>query len=236
MGEIDCSGREIPPEQIDQTTFQRAGAGEQRSGRCAITGVRCRAGLGPKSAGLAHHAPRFDIAVDWGAPMNAAHLHLPRQHEAVLGIEDGDELWHQAQGWIAPGVDMTGSDSFTGQGKGGREVAAGAEIDLAVDAQLIESRIVPMRKAVAADPQGHAVREAQAGKNPADQVVAGASEGGLGDGCSHRDHSATGGRRRSPTLKPVTESPARLFLWRVPNSQDRHPNLGFTPLPCPASR
>lgn len=87
---------------------------EQRSGRCGIVGVPCRAGLCPKPAGLIHHAPRFGIAGDRGAPVNAAHLHLPRQHEAVRGIEDGDELWHQAQGCIAPGVDMSGSHSFAG--------------------------------------------------------------------------------------------------------------------------
>ena len=71
------------------------------------------------------------------------------------------------------------------------------------------------------------------GKNPADQVVAGATEGSLGNGCSHRDHSATGGRRLSPTLKPVTESPARLFLWRVPDHQDRHPPSGVHPPALP---
>ena len=72
-----------------------------------------------------------------------------------------------------------GRASNAGHDHGRREVTESAEIDLAVDVQLIERRIVPMGKAAAADPQGQAVREAQMGKNPADQVIAGATEGGL---------------------------------------------------------
>ena len=44
---------------------------------------------------------------------------------------------------------------------------------------------------------------------------------------------ATGGGRPSPTLKPVTESPTRLFLWRVPDRQHEHPQSGDQPPALP---
>lgn len=230
---IDCSGCKVAPERLNQSAFQRAGAGEERSSGRGIPDVGRPAGRGSKPAGFAHHAPRLGITVDRGAPADQACLHVTCQYQAVLGIEDGDELRCQTQGRIAARGDQTGSYNDASHDRGRREVTAGAKIDLALEAQVIERRIVPMREAASADPQGQAVREAQAGENSADQVVAGTTEGGLGDGCGHLDHSATGGRRHSPTLKPVTEPPAHLFLWRVPDREAMHPPLGDQPPALP---
>lgn len=118
---IDRNCRKVAPERIDQTAFQCTGAGEQRNGR-GIAGIRRGAGLGPKAAGFAHHAPPFGIAVDRGAPADAARLHITRQDEAVLSIEDGDEPKYEAQGRIAARGDQAGSDCSRDHSHCGREI------------------------------------------------------------------------------------------------------------------
>ena len=97
---IECSGCKVAPERVDQTTLQRAGAGEQRSSGRGIADVSRRAGRGSKPAGVCHHAPRLGIAVDRRAPADQACLHLTCQNEAMFGIEDGDELRGVDSGWV----------------------------------------------------------------------------------------------------------------------------------------
>ena len=92
-----------------------------------------------KPAGVGHHAPRFGIAVDRGAPMDQACLYVTCQHQAVLGIENGDELRRQTQGRIAACGDQTGSYCGASYNHGSREVTEGAEIDLALEAQMDEA-------------------------------------------------------------------------------------------------
>jgi hypothetical protein len=94
------------------------------------------------------------------------------QVEAVVGIEDRDELRQQPQIRVAIRRDQARRDGGGGSGHGGREVAEGAEIHFAFEAQLIERRVVPMRAALAADAQRQAGRKAQLGQGPANEDVA----------------------------------------------------------------
>ena len=100
-----------------------------------------------KPAGVGHHAPRLGIAVDRRAPADQACLHVTCQHQALLGIENGDELRRQMQGGIVACGDQTGSYCGASYDHCSREVTEGAEIDFALEAQLIERRIIPMRSA-----------------------------------------------------------------------------------------
>ena len=236
LGVIDHTLGEVAPERVDKTALQRAGTVEHRTGRGRIADIRRGAAFGPQSASLTDHALCLRVAVDRDAPADAAHLHFARKHEAMFRIEDGDALRHLTQVCIAASDNQARRDSGGGLGHGTREITASAEIDVALKAQMFECQIVPICEAPATDPQGQAGREAQMGEGFAEQNFTLRAEGGSGEREIHRDYSAKGGRRLSPTLKPVTNPPARLSLWRL-HDQNRAPAIwGITPLPCPAGR
>jgi hypothetical protein len=209
---IDGALRVIAPEGIDEATFLTASLGAQRFSPCGIASVFGGARLGPEAAGFADDLPGLGIGAYRIAPANPASLDDACQYEEAFGIEEGEKLRRQPQIRITIRSDVTRSDGRNDHRRGSREGAEGAQIDLALDLHLIQRRVIPMRQAEAVDAKRQAIREAEMGKRVADQDVARCAKGRLGDGCVHGDHSATGGRRLSPTLKAVTKPRTRLSL------------------------
>ncbi len=152
-------------------------AGKKRGG-VGIACLRRGAGLDPKRAGLAHHAPRLGVIADRIAPVDAAALHIASQDETLLRVENGDRARHKAQGRVVIRGDHVGGDGGAGQGHGSREILSTAKLDVPVEAQVFEIRMVPMRAAAATDSQGQAAREARMGERPANEGVARAEQGG----------------------------------------------------------
>jgi hypothetical protein len=212
QGLIDSALREIAPEWVDQATLLRARDGTQRFSPGGIPCVFGGARLVPKAAGFADDLPGLGIGAYRIAPANPARLDAACRYEASFGIEDGDELRHQPQIWVTICDDVAGGDGRCDLGHGRLEGAEGTQIHIALDLHLVHRWVIPVREAKAAGAQRQAICEAQMSKCVADKNVTRRAKGGLGNGCVHRDHSATGGRRLSPTLKPVTNSPTRLSL------------------------
>lgn len=204
--------REITPEGIDKAALLTASLGAQRFGPCGIASYFGCARLGPKAAGFADDLPGLGVGANRIAPANLARSDRARQYEAVFGIEDGDELWRQPQMWVTICDDVAGGDGRCDLRHGRLKGAEGTQIHIALDLHLVHRWVIPVREAKAADAQRQAICEAQMSKRVADKNVTRRAKRGLRQREVHRDHSATGGRRLSPTLKPVTDSPTRLSL------------------------
>jgi hypothetical protein len=212
QGLIDSALREIAPEGIDEAALLPAGPGAQHLSPFSIAGAFGGSRLGPKAAGFANDLPGLGIGTNRIAPANPTKLDSACQHEAALGIEDRDKLWRQPQIRVTIRSDVAGSDGRHDPRHGSREGAKGTQLDLAFDLHLVQRRVIPMRQAKAAGAKRRALRDAQMGERVADKNVTRRAKRGLGQREIHRDHSATGGRRLSPTLKPVTKPTARLSL------------------------
>lgn len=222
-GLMDGAMREIAPERIDEAALKGASLGAQRLSYCGIAGVLSAAGIGPKTAGLADDLPCLGIAANRIAPANLTMLNRAAQHETPFGIEDGDELRRQPQSGVTIRIDVAGGCGTTGISHRPREGAEGAGLDLALDVQLVQRRVIPMCQAEAADAKRQAIRQAQVSEGVAYKDLARRAKRGLGQRKVHRDHSTTGGRRLSPTLKPVTKPRTRLSLLMGDRTETGHP-------------